>query len=249
MVRSGMQESVSKVIKLKKRITTQGFFEILDQVETGKVPAKLSKAYLQAVRFLQFEMRPLLSKLPEGFYGAEALAKYGFRDIPPPSQDCINFWNANCKSTTHMAVYVPPTSLDEMNERAQKTDAEYKTKLFISPYTDVQKLRPQKVEKGYWLILETDIKELNGNEEAHRATCPDSYELPLTLDVVMCNLLLYVNTGKCLFGRNPYRYVRCHEKVSGTWNVVVGGFAPTELCVNYYAVYDDLGVVRARKFR
>jgi hypothetical protein len=76
------------------------------------------------------------------------------------------------------------------------------------------------------------------------------YEIPTTPQAITCILAEYFRSKTRLFSDNPLTYTRCQEKVQG-YHLVVGGFAPAGLDVDYhYRIYDydDVGVAALRKF-
>lgn len=239
-------------------VTLNGFCEVLNKVETGKDPVNPSDEYTNAVKFLQLSRVSSVSKLPEGVLGAVEWNKC-FGDpgrVPAPSQEFLEYWNTYCNAKTHMGVYVPAfldgkkmMTIDEMASRAQSPKFGKSTIVDISVHV-ADLIRKKPVKEGYWLVMEKIPQKLGGEEASHKAYCAEKgpeCDLPNTIDVIICSLMLYANTGEFLFGRNPWRFVRCHEQI-GKGNVVVGGFNNLGLLVLYDDVIVSVGVVCARKF-
>ena len=79
------------------------------------------------------------------------------------------------------------------------------------------------------------------------------YSIPSVLEAVVLNLMVFSFTGERLYGREPWIYTRCTEKLIGQHPVIVGGFGSDGLYVHYdnCVIFgnDDFGVACAlRKF-
>lgn len=251
MLKHGYKETESYLIPMKG-IPINVFCDVLNKVETGKDPEKTSEEYYMASQFLQF------NNLPEGVYGGDDwIQTYGDPGkVPLPSKKFIDFWNTYCNTKTHLAVYIPatldgdkPVTLNEMAERASKSKTGNNTKLIGAEIETFFKIpisvRNASIKEGYWLILEKFPVKIGEREESHEAYCDKDSELPTILEVVICNLMLFAQTGEFLFGRNPWRSVTCQKYER--WYTSVGGFGLSGLFMRIDSMRCQ-GVVRSWKF-
>jgi hypothetical protein len=63
--------------------------------------------------------------------------------------------------------------------------------------------------------------------------------MPSVLEAVALNLMVFVVTEEWLYGREPWTYTRCTEKVDGQYPVVVGGFGSDGLFVGSSSFASD----------
>ena len=82
-----------------------------------------------------------------------------------------------------------------------------------------------------------------------------AYTIPKVLEAATCILMHHVSAGQKLYSDSPWTYTRCQEfyNQQNGWKLVVGGFTPDGLCVNYYFCYygygsEHFGVGVGRKF-
>ncbi len=242
------KEMESHLIPMKG-VTINVFCDVLHKVETRKDPEKPSEEYYIAAQFLQF------NNLPEGIYGADDwIQTYGDPGkVPLPSKKFTDFWNANCNSKTHLAVYIPPmldgdklVTLNEMAERASKSKTGKNTELAFNDFFPIPNdTRNAPVREGYWLVIERIPQKLEAHAESTAMYCDK--DLPTILEVVICSLMLFAQTGEYLFGRrNPLRSVTCQR--IDRWYPIVEAFGLSGLSVSLGKNMYGQGVVRVWKF-
>lgn len=125
-------------------------------------------------------------------------------------------------------------------------------------YGPILKELNKPTKKSVWLLHKTDVidktrgKSFKDQETEVRNLAKKSgvpYEIPTTPQTIACILAEYSRSQTRLFSDDPVTYTRCQEKVQGD-QVVVGGFAPAGLVVDYSSDYDrvNFGVAALRKF-
>jgi hypothetical protein len=132
--------------------------------------------------------------------------------------------------------------------------------LTINSFRELLKLKPEFSNDGYgyiwdeitkqeggksiesgWVLMATDvlpesrnktysdqkimIERLNENDQT-------GWDVPMLGQAIVCIATEYLKSGKRLFGNDPLTYTRCQEKI-GRFQLVVGGFAPSGLGVNF----------------
>ncbi len=112
--------------------------------------------------------------------------------------------------------------------------------------------------KSYWALMSKDV--LNGSRDKKFETQQKmvdvlsqnanvNCEIPTALEAAVSIVTHHVRSGERLFSDNPLTYTRCLD-VYKVYQVVVGGFALSGLCVSYdFYDFDDIGVAALRKFR
>lgn len=87
------------------------------------------------------------------------------------------------------------------------------------------------IEESYWVLMTTDIipesenKDYDEQQELIKNKLP-GYEIPGTLEAVVCILSQYFASNTRLFKDNPWSFTRCSDTVQGS-QTLVGGFATT----------------------
>ena len=161
-----------------------------------------------------------------------------------------------------MLVRLPKTlngglTLKSLGELAKKYFSASNTGYrFIWPAI-IQENGDKSINKSQWVLMTNDVLpgSRNKNYSEQQKIVADlaeksliSYEVPETLESAACILSQYFGANICLFSDSPWTYTRCQENVQG-YQVVVGGFAPAGLSVNYVNFdYSDIGVAALRKF-
>jgi hypothetical protein len=161
-----------------------------------------------------------------------------------------------------MLVWLPKTlngqlTLKSLGELAKKyfskSDMGYR---YIFPGI-VEELGDRTIDQSRWVVMTKDVLPgSRGKSYAEQqaivagvaANNLISFEVPGVLESVACILSQFFLDSKTrLFGDNPWTYTRCPEQARG-YQIVVGGFAPAGLLVDYIYDYDCLGVAALRKF-
>jgi hypothetical protein len=193
-------------------------------------------------------------------------------DVPPLPKELINSLNGPCPiykgknfSDTHIVVYIPatinemPLTVNRMEELAKSPKSSINPTHFDYIWPRLRnEFGKQPIRGGYWLaMIKEPIPETLGKtyEEqiAYLKRHCAGYELPETIDVIICIFMNYVCSGmnqERLFGRMPWRLTRCAEMV-GDLQAVVGGFAPdgVDVCYFFYdSSYEFVGIAPVRKF-
>ena len=99
------------------------------------------------------------------------------------------------------------------------------------------------IEKSYWILKRKNIvpKSRNKPFEAQEKLVQNfgaNANVPTIREEVFFNFAVYAKFGECPYGDNPWTYGRCVEIVNG-YHVVVGGFSPSGLHVDYYDFDDE----------
>lgn len=169
------------------------------------------------------------------------------------------FFPDKCVFETHMLVLIPktvngkPLTLNSLRElvkhptgEGKATDYEYISNSVSADLGD------KPIEASYWALMTKEVLPESRNksysDQQNLATAKQGYEVPNLLPAAVCILMEYVSTGRTLYGREPWTYTRCQEKVQGD-QTIVGGFAPAGLNVhnvNYGG--GNVGVAALRKF-
>ncbi|CCB86379.1 putative uncharacterized protein [Parachlamydia acanthamoebae UV-7] len=113
------------------------------------------------------------------------------------------------------------------------------------------------VDESVWLLMTKDVLQGSRSKSYSQQknivaelaeTTGVPYQVPTTLEAATCILAEYSRSENRLFSDSPWTWTRCQENVQG-FQMVVGGFAPVGLRVDYY-YFDDgcLGVAALRKF-
>ena len=122
----------------------------------------------------------------------------------------------------------------------------------------VDELGDKPADESVWLLMTKDVLPGSRSKSYGRQktiieelakTTGVPYQVPTTLEAATCILAEYSRSENRLFSDSPWTYTRCKENVQG-YQVVVGGFAPAGLSVDYNDHYDDgnIGVAALRKF-
>ena len=210
----------------------------------------------------------LIDSYPVAFGQAQWNIYFGGVGVEPPLPANIKeilaspcpIWPEKRIVETHMLVLIPQTvnglpltlnSLEELIKRPKEG--------FPTQYQDSRmgghENTPSKA--SHWVLMTRDI--IPGSRGKNYADqqrmiasvggeAHDSYQVPTLIEATVCILMEHVRSGTRLF--SPSTYTRCEEKFfSGSYQMVVGGFAPAGLYV-YNFFYDDdfIGVAALRKF-
>ena len=168
---------------------------------------------------------------------------------------------------THMLVYVPkmvgdkPLTLNSLGKIAKfffpASDSGYRT---INGDV-VAELGDRSIDRACWMLMTKSVLSGSRNKSfsAQQTMIADldkkirdPYEVPKTLEAAVCIFSQYISSSEAsktrLFGDSPLTYTSCQEEIRSC-HVVVGGFAPAGLNVNFYD-YDhgNPGVAALRKF-
>ena len=93
---------------------------------------------------------------------------------------------------------------------------------------------------GWVLIDRTVLPESRGQtfETQKRMVEDRGCTMPSVLEAIVLNLMVFAFTGERLYGKEPWTYTRCIEKVDGQFPVIVGGFGSDGLSVDYIFNFD-----------
>ena len=117
----------------------------------------------------------------------------------------------------------------------------------------------QSPARSYWVLMTRDVLSGSRNatytdQQALVTACAGetglSYELPNALEAATVILSYYVCSGERLYSDVPWTYTRCQELVDDQSPVIVGGFTPEGIDVDYYldVYFRHYGVAICRKF-
>jgi hypothetical protein len=214
-------------------------------------------------------VKPTASKIPDMAFGKAAWEKY-FGDIgiePPLPSDIEQILNAPCPfwpgkkvRETHLLTLIPqtvngqPLTLKSLGELVKAPKQGHSTQyryLNHGQYTDPS------APAAHWALLTRDVipgshSKPYADQEAlvfsHAQKTRLPYQVPTIVDAAVSIFMEHVHSGVFLYGESPRTYTRCQEKYDANWQLVVGGFAPAGLNVNFYGVYDSHGVGPLRMF-
>jgi hypothetical protein len=209
------------------------------------------------------------AKIPDMAFGKAQWKKY-FGDIgvepplPPDIEQILNapcpFWPDKKVRETHLLTLIPqtvngkPLTLKSLGELVKAPKQGHSTQyryLNHGQYTDPS------APAAHWALLTRDVipgshSKPYADQEAlvfsHAQKTRLPYQVPTIVDAAVSIFMEHVHSGVFLYGESPRTYTRCQEKYDANWQLVVGGFAPAGLNVNFYGVYDSHGVGPLRMF-
>jgi len=172
-------------------------------------------------------------------------------------------WPGKKVAQTHILTLVPKTvngkaltlqTLGELVKHPKRGNAtKYRT---FSP--SVHENTP--VGESHWVLMARDVipnsRNKSYSDQKRLAQTYNKngveYEVPRLLDATVNIFMEYVRTKTRLFSDSPSTYTRCQEtyKNEGKYQMVVGGFSASGLCVNGYGSSgdEDFGIALSRKF-
>lgn len=161
-----------------------------------------------------------------------------------------------------MLVRLPKTlngnlTLKSIGELAKKYFPESQTgyNYIWPPFLD--SLGDKSIPKSYWVLMTKDIlpnsrnKDYNEQQEIINELSKKSlnnYEIPNTLESVICILSQYFDSNIRLFKDHPCTYIRTNNKVQ-SFCALVGYFIPSGLCISRlpHSGNNDIGTAVIRK--
>lgn len=127
-------------------------------------------------------------------------------------------------------------NFDGVEELAKKaTNEKFRMKYFTHDELREQ-MNKQPVAKAGWVLIRKEVIPATRKQdfEYQKKFLKGNVEVPLLMDAILLNILIYASEGKCLYGREPSTYTRCQEKHRNC-QTLVGGLDPSgELAVDYY---------------
>ena len=190
------------------------------------------------------------------------------RNVPRLPVNIVEILNAPCPFwpnkkvyETHVLCLVPqtvdgqPLTLRLLGELIQKPLQGHATKY---QYLELGEYPDPSAPKSHWALLTQDVvgesRSKTFEEQqaliasfSQKAKVP--YEVTTILDANVCILMEYVRTGARLYSDKPYTNTRCQEEWNADRQLVVGGFAPSGLCVvSNFGDRKSIGVAGWRKF-
>jgi len=210
------------------------------------------------------------TNLPSIAFGAVNWRKY-FGDVgeePPIPADIFAslkaecpFWPGKRVEETHLLTLIPatvddkPFCLDLLGDLIQHPKTGHATKYEYCWDKLKAQLGQQSPDKSYWVLMSRDVLE-GTRAKSYKDQCAvlDSkrqgqpYEVPGVLEAATGILMEHVHSGAKLFGREPWTYTRCWEKI-GDYQGAVGGFGAAGLGILFSnRIGDGVGLAPARKF-
>lgn len=258
-------------------VSSESFATVLQEVETGIFnPPNDQDGYDIAVDFLGFYST---SMLPENVIGQEKLEKHlgNIGQVARPTKELLEALEATCPFSndvniktrdSHVVTWVPkkvgkhrlsPNRIEALIN-SDKSGANRIG--FDRDWSHIpQEIADQETEGGYWLIMFKNALEATKEmtfdaAEAYIKNNYKNYEVPSTVEAILCSLLNYVCSGekkeRILARENPLRHTWCKETVRmgiHNWHTIVGALDPTGLDVDYYHTTSiGIGVCPVRKF-
>lgn len=160
---------------------------------------------------------------------------------------------------THVLVRMPKgLTIKKLGELAKKYFPENIDGYKYIWSSIIDELGDKPADESVWLLMTKDVLPGSRNKSYTQQknivaklaeTTRVPYQVPTVLEAATCILAEYSRSGNRLFSESPWTYTRCQENFLG-YQVIVGGFAPSGLCViNPYGYdYDNIGVAALRKF-
>jgi hypothetical protein len=160
------------------------------------------------------------------------------------------FWPGKRVKDTHILVFIPRTVTRIINGNSVTTPLTLRTldELLKSSNNGtgvgygyiwdkiLQEHGDTPIKESHWVLMTNDVIPGSRNQTyAHQKSLVENagYEVPSILDAAASILLEYIRSGRRLFSNKPWTYTRCQQAVNG-YQLVVGGFAPAGLGVDYY---------------
>ena len=195
--------------------------------------------------------------------------------LPSDIDEILNgpcpFWEGKAVKDTHLLVLIPstvagkPFSLDLLGELVKRPKGRGRSTKYRFYDGDIQTALGARSPGGsYWVLMTCDVLEGSRGKRyavqraliaAHARETGLPYVLPSALEAATAILLHYVRSGERLYSDAPWTYTRCQELINGEYPVIVGGFSPGGLAVNYFYYCHDSsrdsdtrGVASLRKF-
>ena len=190
------------------------------------------------------------------FFGKEKWEQY-FGKIGPERllpRDICKILSSECPfslekligtvADTHLLVLVPqavngePVTINSLRELI-KNPLQGNPTCYEYIWDKVIAQHGEKSAKSQWILLTADIlkdsRNISYEKQEKMVTDQLGYEVPTALNVITALVAKYASTGECIFGRNPWTYTRCSDKVKyeggSEFQIIVGGFAASGLCV------------------
>jgi hypothetical protein len=173
------------------------------------------------------------------------------------------FWPEKKVRDTHLLMLIPatvdgaPFTLNLLEELIQRLkNGEHQTE--YKYYADGIKAQfgERSPDHSYWLLMTREVLEGSRGERyadqralvaSYAKKTGQPYEIPSALEAATAILLHHSRKGKQLFRDSPWTYTRCRELVDDKYPILVGGFEPSGLFVDYGCYGDYVGVVCCRK--
>jgi serine/threonine protein kinase len=214
-------------------------------------------------------VKPSVPNIPVMAFGKAQWEKY-FGDIgvePPLPSDIEQILNAPCPffpgkkvRETHLLTLIPqtvngqPLTLKSLGELVKAPNQGHSTQY---RYFDIGEYTDPSAPVAHWALLTRDVipgsrNKLYADQHAlvasHAQKTRVPYQVPTILDAAVSIFIEYVHSGVRLYGDSPETFTRCHEKYDAKWQLIVGGFAPAGLYVDYVNGDDEyFGVGPLRK--
>ncbi len=137
-------------------------------------------------------------------------------------------------------------------------DIEEDTSLLIRSKI-ISKLGEISIDRSRWVMMTKDLLPGTRNKSYHEQQkmiaelakkSLINYEVPETLESVVCILSQYLDSKTYLLSHNPFTLTRCQENIEGN-QIIVGSFSSIGLCVHYRYSYNDcndIGIAALRGF-
>jgi hypothetical protein len=199
---------------------------------------------------------------PQAFGPKEWYTYFGgyLKDVPRLTSKIAEIMNSPCPfwpdkkvHETHLLVLVPQTVSNE--PLTLKTLAELVRKPITGNATKCDSFnRGEHIDSpspcSHWVLMTRDVIEESRNKSYKDQQLliekQDVYEVPHILDAAVCIFMEYIRTGTRLYSYSRWIYTRCQEKYDANWQLVVGGFGPDGLRIDYGGLKND-GIGGCRK--
>ena len=176
------------------------------------------------------------------------------------------FWPGKAVKDSHLLVLIPatvdgdPFSLNLLGELVRRpSSGGHPTGYQLYSSIVQEAFGTQSPARSYWVLMTRDVLSGSRNatytdQQALVTACAGetglSYELPNALEAATVILSYYVCSGERLYSDVPWTYTRCQELVDDQSPVIVGGFTPEGIDVDYYldVYFRHYGVAICRKF-
>jgi len=197
--------------------------------------------------------REKLRRVRQYSFGKEKWEKYfgNVNNEPPLPENIFGilespcpFWSNKRIKDTHLLILIPktvndkPIALNNLGKLIRHSKQQYKV-CYKHFYRKVKvQYKNVAIKKSYWILLTKDVIPNSWTKiyDEQLAMIKFPYTLPYALEVTICILMYYAESGKKLYSGKPiWTYTRCLDIVDteyGKYPIVVGGFKSISLNIN-----------------
>jgi hypothetical protein len=192
-------------------------------------------------------------------------------EVPAFPEDISEILKAPCPfilgkqvGDTHTLVLIPqkvdarPFTLNLLEELIKNPKEKNKSKFSYYDESFKTELGKKEVQKSYWVLMTKDVipesrfKPYKEQKQLVQEKGLGRYEIPSAIEATASILMHFFQTDEVLYGRAPFTYTRCQEKIlDDQRTTAIGGFSRGGLVVTYPYPFDRIlsyGAAAVRKF-